>query len=334
MTRRALLVVNPLARGLPPLRQIQEAADWLRTRGWDVALETTAAPGEATRLARRAASRGRSVVVACGGDGTIHEVVNGLAGSEAVLAVIPGGTANVWAKDARLPRRPLEAARIIEDGRCRRIDLGLIEWEAPRRAPPDGAPLRASASGPVWARSGHRAERRYFLLMVGIGLDAHVVARVSQGWKRRLGAAAYVLTAAREALFYRSQPVELELDGRERLSLRLGWMLAGNTRCYGGVTHIASRALADDGLLELLIFPGYNLLRATGYGLVTLAGRHYGAPGVTYRQAAEIEVAGPSSLPIQADGEFVGYTPLRLRVVPGALQVLVPDEPNPLFGAT
>jgi len=313
MTRRALLIVNPSARGLPPLRRIEEAADWLRTRGWDVALETTAAPGEATRLARRAASHERSVVAACGGDGTIHEVVNGLAGSEAVLAVIPGGTANVWAKDARLPRAPLEAARVIDAGRCRRIDLGLIEWEA---------------------RSGHRAERRYFLLMVGVGLDAHVVARVSQGWKRRLGAAAYVLTAAREALFYHSQPVELELDGRERLSLRLGWMLAGNTRCYGGVTHITSRALADDGLLELLIFPGYNLLRATGYGLATLAGWHYGAPGVTYRQAAEVEVAGPSSLAVQADGEFVGYTPLRLRVVPGALQVLMPDEPNPLFGAT
>jgi YegS/Rv2252/BmrU family lipid kinase len=313
MTRRALLVVNPAARGLPPLRRIQEAADWLRTRGWEVALETTAASGEATRLASRAASGGRSVVVACGGDGTIHEVVNGLAGSEAVLAVIPGGTANVWAKDARLPRAPLEAARVIDGGRCRRIDLGLIEWEA---------------SG------GRSPERRYFLLMVGVGLDAHVVARVSQGSKRRLGAAAYVLTAAREALFYHSQPVELKLDGRERLSLRLGWMLAGNTRCYGGVTHITNRALADDGLLELLIFPGYNLLRATGYGLATLAGRHYGAPGVTYRQAAEIEVAGPSSLPVQADGEFVGYTPLRLRVVPGALQVLMPDEPNPLFGAT
>ena len=313
MTRRVLLVVNPLARGLPPLRRVQEAADWLRTRGWDVTLETTSAPGEATRLAHRAASRGHSVVVACGGDGTIHEVVNGLAGSDAVLAVIPGGTANVWAKDARLPRVPLEAARIIDGGRCRRVDLGLIEWEG---------------------RSGRKAERRHFLLMVGVGLDAHVVARVSQGWKRRLGAAAYVLTAAREALFYHSQPVELMLDGRERLSLRLGWMLAGNTRCYGGVAHIASRALADDGLLELLIFSGYNLLRATGYGLVTLAGRHHGAPGVTYRQAAEIEVAGPSSLPIQADGEFVGCTPLRLRVVPGALQVLMPDEPNPLFGAT
>jgi YegS/Rv2252/BmrU family lipid kinase len=313
MTRRALLVVNPSARGLPPLRRVQEAADWLRTRGWDVTLETTSAPGEATRLAHRAASRSCSVVVACGGDGTIHEVVNGLAGSDAVLGVIPGGTANVWAKDARLPRAPLEAARVIDGGRCRRVDLGLIEWEG---------------------RSGRKAESRYFLLMVGVGLDAHVVARVSQGWKRRLGAAAYVLTAAREALFYRSQPVELELDGRERLSLRLGWMLAGNTRCYGGVAHIASRALADDGLLELLIFSGYNLLRATGYGLVTLAGRQHGAPGVTYRQAAQIEVAGPSSLPIQADGEFVGCTPLRLRVVPGALQVLMPDEPNPLFGAT
>jgi YegS/Rv2252/BmrU family lipid kinase len=253
------------------------------------------------------------VVVACGGDGTVHEVINGLAGSEAVLAAIPGGTANVWARDARLPRRPLEAARVIEVGRCRRLDLGLIEWEG---------------------RAGRKAERRYFLLMAGVGLDAHVVARVAKGWKRRLGAAAYVLTGAREAFFYRSQPVELVLDGRERLRLSLGWMLAGNTRCYGGVTRITSRAQADDGLLDVLVFPGYNLLRAAGYGLAILAGRYHDAPGVTYRRAAEVEVAGPSSLPVQADGEFLGYTPLRLRVVPGALQALLPDEPNPLFGVT
>ena len=311
-SRRALFVINPAARGLPPLRQIREAVDWLRARGWDVALETTAAPGDATRLARDAAARSLPVVVACGGDGTIHEVVNGLAGGESALAVIPGGTANVWAKDASLPRRPSEAAQVIEGGRRRRVDLGLIEWEE---------------------QAGRKAESRYFLLMAGVGLDAHIVARVSQSWKRRLGAVAYVLTGARESLFYRSRPVELLLDGRERLSLRLGWLLAGNTRCYGGVKRIASRALADDGLLEILVFPGYNLLWLAGYGLAILAGRHYGAPGVTYRQAAEVEVAGPSSLPVQADGEFVGYAPLRLRVVPRALQVLMPDEANPLFGA-
>jgi YegS/Rv2252/BmrU family lipid kinase len=310
--RHALFVVNPAARGLPPLRQIREAVDWLRARGWEVTLETTAGPGDATRLARGAASRGCPVVVACGGDGTIHEVVNGLAGSEAPLAVIAGGTANVWAKDARLPRRPLEAVRVVDSGRCRSVDLGVIEWE--KR--PAGDP-----------------ENRYFLLMAGIGLDAHVVARVPQGWKRRLGAAAYVLTGARESLFYHSQPVELKIDGRERLSLRLGWLLAGNTRCYGGVLRITGRARADDGLLDVLAFPGYDLLRAAGYGLAIVTGWHHGAPGVTYRQAAEVEVGGPSSLPVQADGEFVGYTPLTLRVAPGALRVLVPDGPNPLFGA-
>jgi diacylglycerol kinase (ATP) len=310
--RHALFVVNPAARGLPPMPRIREAADWLRARGWEVALETTAGPGEATRLARGEASRGRSVVVACGGDGTIHEVVNGLAGSEVPLAVIPGGTANVWARDARLPRRPLEAVRVVESGRCRSVDLGVIEWEG---------------------RHDRELERRCFLLMAGIGLDAHVVRRVPQGWKRRLGAAAYVLTGARESLSYHSRPVELEIDGRERLSLRLGWLLAGNTRCYGGVLRITGRARADDGLLDVLAFPGYDLLRAAGYGLAIVAGRHHGAPGVTYRQAAEVEVGGPSSLPVQADGEFVGYTPLRLRVAPGALRVLVPDQPNPLFGA-
>jgi YegS/Rv2252/BmrU family lipid kinase len=311
MSRRALFVVNPAARGLPPLRQIREAADWLRVRGWDVALETTAAPGDATCLARGGAAQSLPVVVACGGDGTIHEVVNGLAGSESALAVIPGGTANVWAKDARLPRRPSEAAEVIDGGRRRRMDLGLVEWEE---------------------QGGRKAESRYFLLMAGVGLDAHIVARVSQSWKRRLGAVAYLLMGARESLFYRSQPVDLLLDGRERLSLRLGWLLAGNTRCYGGVTRITSRARADDGLLDILAFPGYDPLRAAGYGLAILARKHHGAPGVIYRRAGEVEVAGPSSLPIQADGEFLGYTPLKLRAMPGALSVLVPDEPNPLFG--
>jgi diacylglycerol kinase (ATP) len=309
--RQALFVINPAARGLPPMRQVREAADWLRARGWEVGLETTEGPGEATRLARRAASRASSVVVACGGDGTIHEVVNGLAGSEAPLAVIPGGTANVWVKDARLPRRPLKAVRVVESGRCRSVDLGVIEWEE---------------------RPGREAEKRYFLLMAGIGLDAHVVARVPRGWKRRLGAASYVLAGVRESLFYHSQPVELTIDGRERLSLRLGWLLAGNTRCYGGVLRITGRARVDDGLLDVLAFPGYDLLRAAGYGLAIVAGRHHSAPGVTYRKAAEVEVGGTSSLPVQADGEFVGHTPLRLRVAPGALRVLVPDEPNPLFG--
>lgn len=309
--RQALFIANPAARGLPPMRRVQEAGDWLRARGWEVALETTAAPGEATRLARDAACRGCPVVVACGGDGTVHEVVNGLAGSETALAVIPGGTANVWAKDARLPRRPLEAVRVVEGGRCRAVDLGVIEWGR---------------------RPGGEQEKRYFLLMAGIGLDAHVVARVHQGWKRRLGAAAYVVTGARESLFYRSRPAELKIDGRELLSLRLGWLLAGNTRCYGGVLRITGRARADDGLLDILAFPGYDLLRAAGYGLAIVAGRHHGAPGVKYRQAAEVEVGGPSSLPVQADGEFVGYTPLTLRAAPGALRVLVPDKPNPLFG--
>ena len=307
MTRRALFVINPAARGLPPARQIAEAADWLRARGWDVELVATAAPGEATRLARAAAARGLSAVVACGGDGTIHEVVNGLAGSASALGVIPGGTANVWAKDARLPRRPSEAVRVVDSGRCRRADLGLLEFEG-------------------------QAQNRHFLLMAGVGLDAHIVARVPQDWKRRLGAASYLLAGARESLLYRSRPVGLVIDGGERLSLRLGWLLAGNTRSYGGVVRITGRARADDGLLDVLAFPGYDLLRAAGYGLAILAGRHHDAPGVTYRQAAEVEVAGPSHLPVQADGEFLGYTPVRLRAVPGALRVLVPEEPNPLFG--
>ena len=133
MTRRALFIANPVARGLPSSGKLEMAAAWLESQGWGTALEMTAGKGHATALSRGAAEWGYDVVVACGGDGTINEIANGLRGSDTALAVVRGGTANVWAKEVGVPRDPLSAVRLVSEGRRRRMDLGVVEGEAEGR---------------------------------------------------------------------------------------------------------------------------------------------------------------------------------------------------------
>ncbi len=177
---KALLVVNPKARGLPRQERLRAAAAWLEEAGWRVRLQPTEGPGHAMLLAQAAAQEGYDLVVACGGDGTINEVVNGLAGSPTALGVIPGGTANVWAKEVGIPRDPLKAIAIAAQGESRRIDLGR-------------AMGRATGPGGLGMKGD-----RHFLLMAGLGFDGHVIHRLAPAAKERWGALAYVVTGFRE----------------------------------------------------------------------------------------------------------------------------------------
>lgn len=309
MPRRALFVYNPAARGVPSPSRLQAAVRWLETQGWATSLESTTASMHACELAREAARKGYDVVAACGGDGTVSEVANGLAGSPTALAVIPGGTANVWAKEVHIPRNPLAAAAVIAGGERRRIDLGLASTEG------------EFASG---------GSDRFFLLMAGVGLDGQVVGTVPEGLKRRLGAAAYVAHGLRGALLYRSQLTLLLVDG-EPLETHLFWMVAGNTRSYGGVVNVTHLATADDGRLDLCLFRRHGVLRTAAYGLRILAGRHDRCPEVLYRTVESVEVREPV-LPVQVDGEYLGETPMIFRAVAGALRVVVPAGlRTPLF---
>ena len=280
------------------MERLRAAIDGLT--GWETSLETTAAPGHATELARVAAQRGLDAVVACGGDGTVHEVANGLAGSPTALAVVPGGTANVWAKEARLPRRPAAAVRLLAEGETRTIDLG-------------------------------RAGDRYFLLMAGVGFDAAIVRRVSGALKRRLGAASYLLHGLRLGLTYRAAPAELLVD-EEQQPGKVYWLLLGNTRNYAGLLNITDQALADDGELDLCLLRTGGLPKLAWLVAWVLLRRHHRRAGVLYRRVASLEVRTPG-LPVQVDGEYLTETPLRFEVAQGALQVVVPRGlRSPLFG--
>ncbi len=299
MTKRALVIVNPAARGVPTSDRLRAAAGSLA--GWEVSIELTGAAGDATALARAAARRGCDAVVACGGDGTVHEVANGLARSESALAVVRGGTANVWAKEARLPRDPAKALRVLADGEARTIDLG-------------------------------RAGERYFLLMAGIGFDAAVIRAVSPAWKRRLGAASYIAHGLRQAFTYHARPADLVVDG-EPVASELYWLLLGNTRNYGGLVNLTHLARADDGALDLCLLRRGGLPRLAWLAAWVLLRRHQRRAHVLYRGVASLEVRTPG-LPVQVDGEYLGETPMRFEVAPGALRVRVPRRlRSELFGA-
>lgn len=283
----------------------------LRAAGWRVDVQTTRGPGHATMLAAAAAASGATVVAACGGDGTVNEVVNGLASTDAALAVVPTGTANVWAREAGVPLDVARAVGLIPRARWARFDLGQVRV----------------ASG---------AERR-FLLMCGVGLDAAAVVQADADvlGKRRLGLAHYVATAVGVLLRSRAVEATVRVDGIRQDAAMLQ-VLIGNTRLYGGVTQLTSGAFADDGLLDVCTFSARSLpqrlllgARALGGGLDRRAGG-----GIAYRRGREIEVAtvDPARpLPVQADGEHIGETPVRVTVEPGALLALIAPGRNALL---
>ncbi|MGD0116327.1 MAG: diacylglycerol kinase family protein [Dehalococcoidia bacterium] len=301
----SLFVINPIARGAPPLDVLRLASARLEAEGWQTEFVLTQRKGDAVGVAREASGSGCDVVIACGGDGTVNEVANGLAGSETALAVIRGGTANVWAKEVGIPRDPLAAVRLLKEGRRRRVDLGVVE----------------SAAG----------ESRYFLLMAGIGVDGHVVGHVPEGLKRRFGAVAYVAYALADGARFRPQPVSLTIEG-ETAEVNLFWLVAGNTRSYGGLVNITHHAVVDDGLLDMYAFTGGSVARKVGLWLRVLTHQQDSAPGIEYRRVREVRLSTPSPLEGQVDGEVLGLAPQVIRVVPRALTVVVPKAKNELFG--
>ena len=301
----ATVIVNPISPNLPSRRHLREAASWLRSQGWQADWAFTRSPGDATAMAAGAARKGHSLVVVCGGDGTLNEAVNGLAGSQTALAVIPAGTANVWAKEVGIPRQPIAALEVAVGGQPRRMDLG-------RASQPSG-------------EGG-----RYFLLMAGLGLDGQIAASLPLDVKRYLGATTYAIIAVGQSLRYRGQRVRLIIDD-EPLETRLLMMVVGNTRNYAGITRVTSRAYADDGLLDACVFQGRHTLDIIFHTLRVAAQAHLRASSVIYRRARRLEVHSEPPLPVQLDGDFYPGYPTVFEAVPAALTVMVPQKRLPLF---
>jgi diacylglycerol kinase (ATP) len=304
-TPRARIIANPTSgsiRGAEGLRELRATAIWLTEHGLPTELALTEAAGHASELARECAQAGMEMVIAAGGDGTINDVAQGLAGTATALGVLPLGTMNVWARETGIPLSLPDARKLLLDGARQRVDLG-------------------------------RAGARYFLLMAGIGFDAEVVRRVEGNWLKRWGLKFldYLLTAG--MLGFTQQPARLwrRTDGKRR-STRALMVVIGNTRLHAGTLVFAHKAVIDDGQLDVVIIGGGGLIhraRVIGHALLR---RPSPDPRVRYEHCRGIRLESSPPLPVQVDGELIGHLPMTFSVVPAALTVIVPhDAPQSLF---
>lgn len=298
--KEALIIFNPTAHNAPGVRRLEEIVLWMQSEGWRVSWEQTQQRGDGVAMAARAAESGIPLVMACGGDGTLNEVANGLAGTDSALGMIPAGTSNLWAREVGLDKPHAEAVRLMVQGERRLVDLG-------------------------------RTGGRYFLLLAGFGIDAAITRHVPLGIKDRIGAAAYGLSAVRELLRWKSVRTTVRMDGVER-QVDLLMALAGNTRLYAGLTQITPTAKVDDGKLDVCIYQGSGRRDIIFHSMRTLTRIHRKARNVIYRRVRKVEFQWEEPVPVQVDGDTLDYCPTEAVICPKALWVAVPAGlKSPIF---
>jgi YegS/Rv2252/BmrU family lipid kinase len=291
LARRYPLIFNPKARGQKGGRVLR----FLMRHAHRLALYATNHAGEAHDLAARFAEDGEPVVIAAGGDGTLNEVVRGLAGSSTVLGVLPAGTMNVFAREIGIPYdSPDKAFAVIENGHTREVDL----FEA------NGCP---------------------FIQMAGVGFDAQVIEETSWELKKMLGPLAY-LVAAVKVMGEKPPLIEVTCaDGRKATGVAL---IAGNGSLYGGQFRVFRNADNSDSKLDILLYQeaGYKIvldsLRGLALGGIDLM------ESVTCLQTESFTVRADREVPVEVDGEWIGrFQEIHFKETASQLRVLAPEAP-------
>lgn len=304
-TVRACLITNPKS-GQGKL-DLSAPISILRAHGWEVVVREKLEGGMATDLARDAAKSGFNVVVDCGGDGTLNELVEGVAGTDVAVGTLPGGTANIWSHEMGISQQLDVAARQLAGAERRRVDVGMLT---------------------VNGKHKHN-----FILMAGLGFDGAVISRLSKTLKHRVGKLAYgpaVLGATREF-----HPVEIQAWMDEiQWEGRVTQIIVGNSRRYAGVTSVTPAAFIDDGLLDVCLITAKGPVQiGRQLGSLLVRQRPSVASAQMYR-AATVRIQARTLLPVQLDGGKVKLkedevvTPdgvlYELSVVPQGVCMLIP----------
>ncbi len=313
--RRAALFYNPISgtRKKHRLTDIEAVVAILREAGVEVEVAPTRAVNDAAAQVRLAIRDGYDTIIACGGDGTIHDVLQGLAGKEAALGIIPLGTANALAHDLRLPLKPVAAARALLAAVPKRIAVGRIDYRDFNNLP----------------------SFRYFTVAAGVGLDAHLFYKLNRLIKDRMGMLAYYSKAFNLWMTHRMRYFEAEFSsngGESKREARLSEMLAIRINYFGGVLReLAPGASLDRNDLRLVLCRTGNRGLYLAYVFRGILGLSGGIPGIELAHADQVTcrvIPGRKVERIyaEADGELLGHLPITLSMLPDALTVLVPKE--------
>jgi len=295
---RIKIIVNPVSGRGRAGRLAEAVADLLRRQGCTVDLQRTQKGGDARRLAADAG--GFTALAATGGDGTVNEVLNGLPEEPPPIAMLPSGTANVLAKELRLPRTAEGLARMLRDGREAVWDLGV-----------------------------ERVTGRKFLLFASAGYDAHVVhvfhaARTGpiQMWE-------YLYWGMKSLVEYSVPRIAVEIDGSP-VTPAAAWVTISNVRSYGGPLVFTPRARPDNRTFEVMIQHGCrkrDIVRMFFAAILRwLTGLEYPMADVTFHKARRVRLrsADGRPVPVQVDGDPGGHLPGDFEIVPGGIRVLAP----------
>ena len=299
-----VFLVNPAAANGSTGRRWPELARRAAALGLQGETLVSERPGHLAELAAEAAAAGATAIVVVGGDGTVHEVVDGLARAGASdrveLGLIPFGTGRDFARSLRIPRRLDDALEVVRGGRVRTVDIGRATY--------------ASDNGEVVA---------HFANFAGAGISGAIADRANRTTKAFGGRLSFIWATL--AVFTRWQPTEMtvEIDGERRQVLLLEALAMNGDYTAGGMW-VAPEASLEDGTFDVVLIGDFSKAEFTTTFPKIYRGTHVSHAKVEIVRARELRVDAPSPLPIVLDGEQPGTTPVRFEVVPGALRVRVP----------
>jgi len=299
---RTVFLVNPAADNGATGRRWPQIAKGAAAAGLTGDVLMSERPGQLTELARQAAEDGATQLVAVGGDGTVYEVVNGIAGREGVdLAIVPRGTGRDFVRTYGIPRRLEDALRTARDGRIREIDLGRARFRS-------------------W--QGETAET-YFANIASAGMSGAIAKRANETNKALGGKASYFWATFAVFARWRTSEITVTVDGESRRS-RMHDVVVANGRYFGGGMMICPQAEPDDGFFDVLLIGNLTKRDLVLTLPKTYRGSHLPHPKAELLRGSAVEIEAPDPLPVELDGEQPGTTPARFDLVPRAVRLRVP----------
>jgi YegS/Rv2252/BmrU family lipid kinase len=304
MKRPPLIIVNPKSGGGTTERRWASMTSRIHAYLGSFDFRFTTGRGDATRIADEEARSGRELIIACGGDGTISEVANGIlrSSTEAELGVLPNGTGGDFRMTMGLPRDIGRAARRIKDGKPQQIDVGRLHYVD---------------------RNGNESER-FFVNTASFGLSGAVANRANASRKRLGGTVTYVAATMRSLVSFDAPAIILEIDDRPAIRLPVVTVCVANGPSFGGGMKIAPDAKVDDGFFNVIVIGDLSTP-----AILMNAHRLYSGTFIKMEQVSQISARRLSVTPVdsdaeillEVDGESPGRLPATFEIVPRALRV-------------
>ncbi len=289
---RYKFILNPIAGSGRAKALMPVIENYFKDANLHFDIYQTKEPRDAIDASKQAVKEGYNIVVAAGGDGTVNEVLNGLAGSDAVLAAIHGGKGNDFAMSVNMPRDVIEACQALQRAVVKKIDLGKVM-------------------------------NRYFINSVGVGFDATVAQRVNKGIKPLNGIWAYIYAVFETLFSYRPIDMEIDLGDGNRFTKKPVLVAVGIGSTYGGGMKILPQAIQDDGLLDICVLDHMNNLSLAYHFPKVFSGKHIHLKQAAMYRSKEITLYLSESHPLHMEGEILTGEYMHFTLEPKAMNVLI-----------